>query len=484
MLKTSEIPKIILEAYSANSFKQNSIQTIELLSKYLSEITNNPQSFPVLPWKSPEENIQEWHLDTKQKEDIESFITKFIEGSNHLHSPRYAGHQVSTALPTAAIAEFAYSLLNNGVTIYEMGPAVYGMERQLIKYFTKLLGHDEKADGVLTSGGSLGNLNALLSARQKMAGYDIWNEGNKDSNKLAIITSDEKHYCISRAAKIMGLGEEGIITIPVKDDYSFDHTKLPTALKQAQRLGRKVIAVCAGACSTSTGTYDDLNSIADFCETNNLWFHVDAAHGGCVAFSSKYQHLIAGINRADSVVWDAHKMLFVPSLITAVIFKDAKDSYAAFNQNALYLFENNSTEDSHDQCVRTLECTKPAMAMKMYMSLKIHGEDFFETAINYCYDLAKIFAELIEQCSDMELAKEPKSNIVCWRYLKPDLSEEDLNQLQLKIRQEIIRSGKFYLVKTNLRGKNYLRVSLMNPLTRVEELQELLELVKEVANAN
>jgi L-2,4-diaminobutyrate decarboxylase len=478
-INMSEIPLSIIDAYDVGKFRARAYQIIGLLGKYLSEATQN--KIPVLNWEEPETAVTNWKagdLFTKQTGDnlIEKILEKFIAESNHLHSPGYLGHQVSTPIPTAALAELAYSLLNSPSTVYEMGPAAYGIEQAIVCWMAeKLYINTESAGAVLTSGGSLGNLTALLAARQVKAGYDVWNTGVKDN--LGIIVSDQNHYSISRAAHIMGLGQDSIYTVATDENFKSKIDSLEEAFNRSQADGKAIIAVCASACSTATGTYDDLNSIADFCERHNLWLHVDGAHGASVALSERYKYLINGINRADSVVWDAHKMMAIPSLITAVIYKKRSESYATFSQQASYLLDENSIE--RDTCNRTVECTKPNMAMKLYLSLAVHGEKFFSDYIDYTHDLAKAFADMIKSQKDFELAIEPESNIVCFRYI-PE-KDIDLNTLQKTIRKKIIESGNFYLVQTDLRGKTYLRVSLMNPLTTIEGLRNLLCLIREKA---
>jgi len=470
--------KSIKDAYDVSKFKERAYKVVDILSKHLTDAKTG--EIPVLKWQNPEEAIANWKPNDLFKEanedKLEELLEKFIAESIHLHSPNYAGHQVSTPIPTAALAEFAYSLLNSPSTIYETGPASYGIEQAIVCWMAEKLYIDTDCAGaVLTSGGSLGNLTALLTARQIKAGYDVWNEGVKAD--LAIIVSDQNHYSISRAAHIMGLGSKSIYQVKTDENFKMKIDSLKEIYKRTQEEKKQVIAVCASACSTATGAYDDLNSIADFCEANDLWLHVDGAHGASVALSGKYKKLIKGINRADSVVWDAHKMMAIPSLITAVIYKKRSESYATFSQEASYLLDENSIE--RDTCNRTVECTKPNMAMKLYLSLAIHGEKFFEDYIDHTHDLAREFAELIKKQDDFELAIEPESNIVCFRYMDEALNESELNQLQKDIRKRIIKSGKFYLVQTDLREKTYLRVSLMNPLTELSNLQGLLELVRE-----
>ncbi len=470
--------KSIADAYDINKFKDRAYKVIDILIRYCHQAQS--MELPVLSWQDPEAAIASWkpsqyfYSDNKENQ-LELLLEKFLAESNHLHSPNYAGHQVSVALPTAALAEFVYSFLNSPSTIYEMGPASYGIEQAIVCWMAEKLYIDTNTAGaVLTSGGSLGNLTALLAARQVKAGYDVWSEGVTD--KLAIIVSDQNHYSIARAAHIMGLGNKSIYTVKSDKQFKMSMDDLKKVYQQTQNDSKTVIAVCASACSTATGSYDPIDLIADFCEANNLWLHVDGAHGASVALSDKYKHLIQGINRADSVVWDAHKMMAIPSLITAVIYKKRSESYAAFSQQASYLLNESSIE--RDTCNRTIECTKPNMAMKLYLSLAIHGEEFFTNYIDYTHDLAQEFAALIKSQKDFELAIEPQSNIVCFRYLKTGLDDQALNRLQTKIREQIIKSGEFYFVQTDLLGKTYLRVSLMNPLTKIDNLRALLELIR------
>lgn len=477
MAETLKTKSNIEDALDIEKFKYRALRVVEILSRYLEQAKN--KEIPVLSWQEPEEAIQKWKLDGNiADKKLDAILEEFIRQSNHLHSPQYAGHQVATVLPSAALAEFAYSFLNSTSTIYEMGPASYGIEQAIVCWLAEKLYIDTKTAGaVLTSGGSLGNLTALLAARQVKSGYDVWQEGIKP--ELAVIVSEQNHYSISRAAHIMGLGESSILKVKADENFKMRLDSLEEVFEQAQKDKKKIFAVCISACSTATGAYDDIDAIADFCEKHDLWLHVDGAHGASVALSEKYKYLIKGINRADSVVWDAHKMMAIPSLITAVIYKKRSESYATFSQQASYLLDENSIE--RDTCNRTVECTKPNMAFKLYLALAIHGEEFFADYIDYTHDLARNFAQLIESQDDFELAIQPESNIVCFRYKTSAKTDSELNKIQKEIRKKIVQSGNFYLVQTDLNGITYLRVSLMNPLTKISDLENLLDLVRKHA---
>src|SRR5690606_32986824 len=150
----------------------------------------------------------------------------------------------------------------------------------------------------------------------------------------AVLASEAAHYSLARAVKIMGWGEDAIAPVPQDERLRLRPECLGKALQHAHEQGRRVIAVVANACCTPTGAYDPLSAIAGFCATHNLWLHVDGAHGASACLSPKYRHRVAGVERADSVVWDAHKMMLMPAACTAVLFRDGAHAYAAFAQNA------------------------------------------------------------------------------------------------------------------------------------------------------
>jgi L-2,4-diaminobutyrate decarboxylase len=470
------------EAYSAENFRQEAHKLVDTLADYLNAVQSQ-QLETVIPYHSPEENLRFWQKDFQQgMGDSANFFAEVIRQSTHLHHPRYMGHQVSPPLPIAALAGLLTGMLNNGMAVYEMGLVSNPLERILSDLLASKIGFDENSSGLLTSGGTLANLTALLAARAAKAPTDVWEEGTNE--RLAVMVSEEAHYCIDRAARIMGMGSEGIIKIPTNDRFQMRTELLEEYYLKAINSGLTVIAVIGSACSTSTGSYDDLETIADFCQQYNLWLHVDGAHGGAVVFSHKYKPLVKGIERADSVVIDWHKMLMTPALATALIFKNGEDAFKTFHQKAQYLWANQGSQEWYNSGKRTFECTKLMMSVKIYSILKTCGEGIFTENIDTLHDLAKAFVSILKANSAFELAVEPESNIVCFRYVGKETNSENYNSLNASIRQKLLTDGRFYIVQTTLREKLYLRVSLMNPLTTIEDLKALLAeieaIVKEI----
>jgi L-2,4-diaminobutyrate decarboxylase len=246
--------------------------------------------------------------------------------------------------------------------------------------------------------------------------------------------------------------------------------------QEAEEKGFQVIAIIGSACSTSTGSYDNLVEIGQFAKEKNIWFHVDGAHGGAVIFSEKYKYKVNGIAYADSVTIDWHKMLLCPALVTALIFKDNDDSFQTFQQKAQYLWANQTSADWFNSGKRTFECTKLMMSVKVYSLLKTYGEEILSENVTYLYDLAASFKEMIEAHPQFELGVVPESNIVCFR-----LKNKENIEIQ-EIRDGILAKGKFYIVQTKLHEQIYFRVSLMNPLTTIKDLEELLQEIENVAS--
>ena len=470
----------IKAAYNGEFFRENAHKTVDFLADYLNQVGVEEQD-EMFSNKTPEEikNIYDDDFSSGGNKEFLDIIKKIFENISPLHHPKYLGHQVSAPLPTSAISDFIMGLLNNSGVVFEMGKSAVGTEHAIVKWMCKKIGYDENSDGVLTSGGTLGNLTALLAARQEKAGYDIWKEGVDKDKPLCALVSKQSHYSITRALSIMGLGSDNTIKIPCDKDFHVDVNAMKELYEKAVSEGKKVFAVAIGACSTATGKFDDIESVAKFCKEKDIWLHVDGAHGAPTLLSKKYKHYMKGIEDADSVVWDAHKMMMVPSLITGVLFKNRHVTYSTFSQNASYILDRTGEQDWFDRGLRTFECTKPFMSLKLYANLKYYGEDFFGDYVDMMYDLTKDFASVIEESEDFELATQPESNIICFRYLNDKV--EDLNEFQNTLRNKLLNEKNFYIVKTNLNGKQYLRCTIISPLTEMRHLQNLLDDVRRIA---
>lgn len=443
----------------------------------------------VLPWQDPRNMRDRWQMDfassarhqsVSASATLAALTAKLLEDATQLHHAGFVGHQVAPPLPLAALCDLAADMLNNGMAVYEMGQAGTAMELQVIRWMCDTLGLPSTAGGVLTSGGTLATLTALLAMRQARAGWDVWNEGSSGGPAPAVLVSEQAHYCADRAVRIMGWGAGGLIKVPVDAHFRMRTELLPDLLAQAAASGRRVIGVIGSACSTATGAFDPLEPIADFCQAHGLWMHVDGAHGAAMALSHTYRDVLRGIERADSVIWDAHKMMLQPALVTAVLFRDQRHSAAAFAQDASYLLDPSTDDAWFDLASRTFECTKRSMSFKVYATLAVWGPALFDAYVTRVVTLATRFAALIRSTADFELAVEPECNIVCFRYRPQDFPGDAaaLDALQATVRKSVILGGEFYPVQTRLRGALWLRTTLMGPFTDLDDLVRLLDRIR------
>ena len=468
--------KLLQKAFDPNSFKKEGHLLIELLAKHL-EHSIFEEDKKTTHYLEPEIAYQFWKSTLSKTLSSEELFKKIIDTSIHVHNPNYMGHQVAPTAPLSALATLLSAQLNNGMAVYEMGQSATALERIVIEKFTHRIGW-LAGDGFLTSGGTLANLTALLAARKAKAKNDVWTHGH--GKKLAVLVSEQAHYCVDRAARIMGLGSDGIIKIPVDERYKMRTELLQKTYTQTTKKGYTIIAIIGSAPSTSTGIHDNLNAIGDFAKQHNLWFHIDGAHGGAALFSNAYSYLLNGIEKADSVIIDGHKMMATSSITTAVLFKNLKDSYTTFEQEASYLWEQQEDPEWYNLAKRTFECTKSMMSVRFIALWNAYGTAFFDDFVTTLYGLARTFADLLKSNKDFELFLEPESNIVCFRYIK-NVEPQSYDQVNKVIRKQLLNDGTFYIVSTQLNGQFYLRTTFMNPFTTTDHMQKLLKTITDIA---
>jgi L-2,4-diaminobutyrate decarboxylase len=480
------------DPYDPELFRRNGHKVVDALATYLDSALAG--ELPVLSLHAPLELAREYQdsLPLDSAGDVEAEVSRclaqIIRQSIHLHHPGYMGHQLPPVLPLAALADLISSLLNNSVAVYEMAQAGTQVERQVIRWLCASVGWAQDSDGVLTSGGSLGNLTALLAARNHATQGSAWQQGLHRGPPLALLVSDQAHYSLARAAGVLGLGQESVVAIPTDSRFRADVSALADRYRRTVQEGKKVIAIVASAGTTATGSFDPLREMGEFCREKGVWFHIDGAHGASALFSEKYRGLTEGIELASSLVWDMHKMLFAPSLITAVLFRHREHSYNAFSQEASYLFARRKEEADFDIALRTLECTKRTLGIKLWLTLRIHGAKTIGEMVTKTFDLAREFAALLKAQPDFELATEPASNVLCFRHVPAALkalknASERLDAHQLQLRKKVVASGKYFLVQTVLRNTVYLRTTLMNARTTIGDLGGLIQTTRGVSGS-
>jgi glutamate decarboxylase len=463
--------------------------------------------------------------------DYTEFVQeKLVAQSVHTAAPGFIGHMTSALpyfmLPMTRIM----TALNQNTVKVETAKAFTPLERQVLAMLHRLVYardeafyqqwmHDSRyALGAFCSGGTIANVTALWVARNRLfapaAGFrGIAQEGLARSLKhlgcddVAVLVSQRGHYSFGKAADLLGIGRDNLIKIETDEHNRINLTLLKDEVRRLRDANIRPLALVGIAGTTETGNVDPLGALADLAAELGCHFHVDAAWGGPTLFSSRYRHLLAGIERADSVTIDAHKQLYVPMGAGMVVFKD-QTAQSAIEHHANYILRYGSKDlGSH-----TLEGSRPGKAMLVHAGLSIIGRKGYELLIDLGIGRAKTFAGMIEQHPDFELTSAPELNILTYRYcpqalqqaLSRGTAEERarlntlLDQVNQLLQKEQREAGKTFVSRTRLRVARYgeeltvLRVVLANPLTtdailvevlseqcRIAQLPEIAELLEQ-----
>jgi L-2,4-diaminobutyrate decarboxylase len=471
------------------SFSSDTQIVTEALKEYYDESVSEKK--PVIVQPSLKDIIDDLDLASYVKEGgltqdrLSEFMETYLSSATRLHHPTYMAHQVAAPHYAGAIGSLIDGFTNNAMAIYEMGPAAAAIEYFIINWLLEKVGwppspiaapNDNKntdfAGGVLVHGGSLANLTALIAARNRTA-PDVWKKGTPTD--LALLAPQGAHYSIARASGILGIGQDAVYYLDVDERGAIMPNRLPNAYEKVRNDGKRAFALAANACSTAVGIYDPLQEIGEFCRAHNIWFHVDGAHGASALLSEKYRHLLKGAEKADSIIWDAHKLMRTPTLCAALLVRDHRTIDQAFQQEASYLFHEKE-QPGFDFMHRTVECTKAGLGLKLFMVLAALGEQGLAKHIERQMELAVEAFEYIHPLTEFECPARPQSNILCFRI-------EGSDHLQLLIRNRLIADGEFYISTTSFNGIRFLRLALMNPNTKLEHIKKLVQRVREIRDS-
>ncbi|MEG3639355.1 pyridoxal phosphate-dependent decarboxylase family protein [Magnetococcus sp. PR-3] len=363
----------------------------------------------------------------------------------------YLKHSVKTGHPQfcnqlfagfnfpAFLGEVFTALTNTSMYTYEVAPLATLMERYLIEKMGSLAGFSNP-DGIFSSGGSNSNLIAMLCARQKMF-PDIKRTGSSVLPPLVCLVSDQAHYSFQRGAMVLGLGLDQLIKVPSDDQGRMKPDALEAAILEAKAAGKAPFMVAATSGTTVLGAFDPLDAIHDIAREHGLWFHVDGAFGASVLLSGKHRHHISGVERADSLTWDAHKMMNIP-LISSVILVQEQGliRQACGSEGGRYLFhEQDYDVDQFELGRKSLACGRRVDAMKLWLAWRFFGDEGYAARIENLFSLTRYACQLVEAHPKLQLMVAPESVTLCFRY-QPEKAE-DIDRFTVRLRDRLVRSG-------------------------------------------
>ena len=418
-------------------------------------------------------------------EPLEATYARFAElvrpyptGNAH---PRFFGWVHGAGTPAGVLAELLAAGMNANVGGREHA-AVY-VERDVIAWFVELFGFPATASGIMTTGTSMGNLLAIVAAREAALGRD-GSASAADATRLRAYASAGVHDSVAKALRIAGL-EGALHVIPVDDAQAMDVTALRERIAADRAAGDDPFLVIATAGSVDTGAFDPLHAIAETCAAEGLWLHVDGAFGALAVTSPAHAHLVAGVERADSLAFDAHKWLQVPYAVGCVLFRDERAHRAAFASNPAYLAraEHGAAAGAPWFADYGMELSRDFRALKVWFTLRHYGVDRLGASIARTCALAAALARNIEAAPELELLAPVTLNVVCFRYVRAGASEDELDRLNEAIAIAVQESGDAVPSTTRIGGRRALRACIINHRTNESDVDVLVQSVVRAGRA-
>jgi glutamate/tyrosine decarboxylase-like PLP-dependent enzyme len=382
-------------------------------------------------------------------------------------SGRFFGYVPGGALPSAAVAEFVAALTNPYASVYGASPGATQIENSAVAWLIEMIGYPTGAWGTLQSGGSLATLAAIVAAREARP--------QADRARGVVYMTDECHLAVRKALHIAGLGDLPVRAVAVDDRLRMSVTDLERKVAEDQKQGLLPWLVFASAGTVNTGAVDPLDGIAAVARGAGLWLHVDAAYGGFFILTERAHALLAGMAQADSVVLDPHKGLFLPSGCGAVLVRDGEALRKGFAFTSSYLSDVHAGADLSPTDYSP-ELTRHFRALRLWMSLKLHGVEPFKAALEEKLILARLVHERLSAMRAIETAPEPELSCVAFRVR----GEGDRATEQMLDR--VLERGRVQMSSTRLRGRLYVRMCILCFRSHLSDVEEALaEIAKAVA---
>ncbi|MER6249113.1 lysine decarboxylase DesA [Streptomyces griseorubiginosus] len=394
----------------------------------------------------------------------------YLRDAVYFHHPRYLAHLNCPVVIPAVLGEAVLSAVNSSLDTWDQSAGGTLIERKLIDWTTARIGLGPVADGVFTSGGTQSNLQALLLAREEAKTDNLAD--------LRIFASEVSHFSVRKSAKLLGLGADAVVSVPVGADKRMQTVALARELERCEREGLVAMAVVATAGTTDFGSIDPLPEIAELCEQYGAWMHVDAAYGCGLLASLKYRDRIEGIERADSVTVDYHKSFFQPVSSSAVLVRDAATLRHA-TYHAEYLNPRRMVQERiPNQVDKSLQTTRRFDALKLWMTLRVMGADGIGELFDEVCDLAAEGWKLLAADPRFDVVVEPSLSTLVFRYIPAAVTDPaEIDRANLYARKALFASGDAVVAGTKVGGRHYLKFTLLNPETTVEDMSVVLDLI-------
>ena len=407
---------------------------------------------------------------TEEGSDLSGLLEYLDE---HVHksginaaSGKHLGFIPGGGLFASALGDYLAAVFNRYAGVFFATPGAVKMENALIRWSGHVMGYRGDFAGNLASGGSIANLIAITTARTSKG------IRGKDYESTVIYLSHQTHHCVLKDLRVAGLDECILRVIPFDERFRLRADVLRKQIEADVDAGLSPFLIIGNAGTTDTGAIDPLNDMADIAEKHNIWFHVDGAYGGYFMLTDHGKEKMTGIERADSIVIDPHKALFLPFGLGIVLVKSAKEMRHAHDFQANYMQDVEKFNQVLSPAEVSPELTKHFRGLRMWLPLKLHGVSPFRAALNEKLELARYFYERIKELG-YETGPEPELSVVLFRHVAG--GNKDINETNEKILRKVQEDGDIFISSTTIDGVFWLRVAILSFRTHLEEIDRFLD---------
>lgn len=491
----SEKETINLNEHFKNYFLSNATESaaayIEIVNDVADKIATQIQA-QTQPYdgKSPADlqglinNLDLFPVEGKSLQAVlEQTKELIIESNISVYHPHCLAHLHCPTFIASLAAEMIISAFNQSMDSWDQSPSATLIEQALCDKMCAFYGFDSQADATFTGGGTMSNFMGLLLARdhfsQTQYGWNIQENGlPAEASKFRIICAENAHFTVAQSASILGLGKNAVVKM-WDEEMLEDAAALEKTILSLKAEGLIPIAYVTTAGTTDFGVLGNIEALADVAHKHQLWLHVDAAFGGALMFSKKHKHKLAGIEKADSVTIDFHKLFYQPISCGIFMVKDKK-SFDYIKLHAAYLNpESNQDLGILDLVYKSIQTTRRFDALKPFLALQHIGLANFEAMIDQTISLAEEVSDFIVNDPSFELAYKTPINAVVFRFVpEGKIDSVTLDAINNTIKTDLLLSGKGIIGQTDTNNSAYLKFTLLNPMTSFEEVLTLLDEIK------
>lgn len=452
---------------------------------WIAELMGNIDQRRVLPAVSPGDVTRMLPKSPPLSgEPIETIVADvdrvIVPGMTYWTHPQFLGYFASSGSGPGVLGELLGAALNANAMLWKTCPASTELERVTLDWLRQMLGLPAGFWGMIFEGASVGTLHAIAAAREQLNDLQIRERGlagRSEVPRLTVYASEQAHSSVDKAAIVLGLGLNGVRRVAVDESFRMRADELERALKNDKARGCRPVCVVATVGTTSTTSIDPVSDIADICEREGLWLHVDAAYGGSAAIIPEFRHVLAGCERADSIVVNPHKWLFVPIDLSAFYTRKSEALRRAFSVIPEYL---GTTEDVDNYMDYGVTLGRRFRALKLWFVLRYFGWDGLAERLRVHIELAQSFADWLNEHASFEVVAPVPLSTVCFRARPNGWTDEGaLNELNERLLDEVNGTREVFLSHTKINGKYVLRMAVGGIRTDESHVRRAWEIVQE-----